>query len=54
MLQEVTAKANVWLGEGYDAETRAEVQRMLDADDRPTSSNASTAISNSGPAVYAA
>ncbi|WP_304961346.1 phospho-sugar mutase [uncultured Duncaniella sp.] len=34
LLQEVTAKANVWLGEGYDAETRAEVQRMLDADDK--------------------
>ena len=34
LLQEVTAKARVWLGEGYDAETRAEVQRMLDADDK--------------------
>ena len=34
LLQEVTAKAKVWLGEGYDAETRAEVQRMLDADDK--------------------
>ena len=36
LLQEVTAKAKVWLGEGYDAETRAEVQRMLDADDKTT------------------
>ena len=34
LLQEVTAKAKVWLGEGYDAETRAEVQHMLDADDK--------------------
>lgn len=34
MLQEVTAKAKVWLGDGYDAETRAEVQRMLDAEDK--------------------
>ncbi|MDE6079215.1 MAG: phospho-sugar mutase [Duncaniella sp.] len=34
LLQEVTAKAQVWLGDGYDAETRAEVKRMLDADDK--------------------
>ena len=34
LLQEVTAKAQVWLGDGYDAETRAEVKRMLDADDQ--------------------
>ena len=34
LLQEVTAKAKVWLGDGYDAETRAEVQRMLDAEDK--------------------
>ncbi len=34
LLNEVTKKAQVWLGEGYDAETRAEVQRMLDADDK--------------------
>ena len=34
LLKEVTAKAQVWLGEGYDAETRAEVQRMLDNEDK--------------------
>ena len=34
LIKEVTAKAQVWLGDGYDAETRAEVQRMLDADDK--------------------
>jgi Phosphomannomutase len=34
LLKEVTAKAKIWLGEEYDAETRAEVQRMLDAEDK--------------------
>lgn len=34
LLKEVTAKAQQWLGEGYDAETRAEVQRMLDNEDK--------------------
>ncbi len=34
LLQQVTAKAQTWLGEGYDAETRAEVKRMLEADDK--------------------
>ncbi|MBQ8423170.1 MAG: phospho-sugar mutase [Coprobacter sp.] len=34
LLKEVTARAQVWLGEGYDAETRAEVQRMLDNEDK--------------------
>lgn len=34
LLKEVTAKAQVWLGEGYDAETRAEVRRMLDSEDK--------------------
>ena len=34
LLQQVTAKAQAWLGEGYDAETRAEVKRMLEADDK--------------------
>lgn len=33
LLASVTEKARVWLGEGYDAETRAEVQKMLDSDD---------------------
>ena len=33
LLATVTEKAKVWLGEGYDQETRTEVKRMLDADD---------------------
>lgn len=34
LLKSVTAKAQVWLGEGYDDETRAEVKRMLEAEDK--------------------
>ncbi len=34
LLKSVTEKAQVWLGEAYDEETRAEVKRMLDADDK--------------------
>ena len=34
LLAQVTAKANTWLGDGYDEETKAEVRRMLDADDK--------------------
>ncbi len=34
LLKEVTAKAQAWLSEYYDAETRAEVQRMLDNEDK--------------------
>lgn len=34
LLKEVTARAEKWLGDSYDAETRAEVKRMLDADDK--------------------
>lgn len=34
LLKEVTEKAKTWLGDGYDEETRKEVQRMLDADDK--------------------
>ncbi|MCM1518600.1 MAG: phospho-sugar mutase [Pseudoflavonifractor sp.] len=34
LMKDVVAKAQVWLGEGYDDETRAEVRRMLDADDK--------------------
>ncbi len=33
LLKNVTAKAQVWLGEAYDEETRAEVKRMLDDPD---------------------
>jgi phosphoglucomutase len=34
LLQEVTAKANRWLSADYDAQTRADVERMLNADDK--------------------
>jgi phosphoglucomutase len=34
LLNTVIAKANVWLGDGYDDETRAEVKKMLDAEDK--------------------
>ncbi len=34
LLEQVTEKAKLWLRPGYDEETRAEVQRMLDADDK--------------------
>ncbi len=34
LIQEVTAKANTWLNENYDAETRNEVKRMLDNSDK--------------------
>ena len=33
LLKEVKAKAEIWLSEGYDDETRAEVKRMLEAED---------------------
>mgnify|MGYP000500354061 CR=1 FL=1 len=33
LLKEVTTKAQTWLEEGYDAETKAEVNRMLSAED---------------------
>ena len=34
LIQEVTAKAKGWLSESYDADTRAAVQAMIDADDK--------------------
>lgn len=34
LLQECTAKAQTWLGEGYDEKTKAEVKKMLEADDK--------------------
>ena len=34
LLEMVTARAKEWLGPEYDAETRADVQRMLDAEDK--------------------
>ena len=34
LLQEVTAKAKTWLSESYDEQTRAEVQAMLDNEDK--------------------
>ena len=34
LIDQVTEKAKVWLGDSYDDETRADVQRMIDADDK--------------------
>ena len=34
LLQDVTAKANAWLSGNYDAETKKEVQRLLDNSDK--------------------
>ncbi|MBO4978682.1 MAG: phospho-sugar mutase [Muribaculaceae bacterium] len=34
LIKEVTERAKIWLTDGYDAETQAEVRRMLDADDK--------------------
>ena len=34
LLQDVTAKAQTWLSESYDPQTRAEVQAMLDNEDK--------------------
>ncbi len=34
LMKEVIAKANSWLGNGYDEETKIEVRRMLDAEDK--------------------
>ena len=34
LIVRVTEKARLWLGDEYDAETRADVKRMLDADDK--------------------
>lgn len=34
LLKSVTEKAKVWLGDGYDEETKAEVQKLLDNEDK--------------------
>ncbi len=34
LIEQVTLKAKAWLSNDYDAETRAEVERMLNADDK--------------------
>ena len=34
LLKQVTAKAEKWLTPAYDADTRADVRRMLDAEDK--------------------
>ncbi len=34
LLDAVVAKAQVWLGAGYDEETRKEVSRMFESDDK--------------------
>ena len=34
LLKEVTARAQVWLDGNYDAETKAEVKKLMDAEDK--------------------
>ena len=34
LIKSVTAKATVWLGNDYDEETRAEVKKMMENDDK--------------------
>ncbi|MEG1839417.1 MAG: phospho-sugar mutase, partial [Bacteroidaceae bacterium] len=34
LLKQVSAKANKWLTPAYDAETQAEIKRMLNAEDK--------------------
>lgn len=34
LIKEVTAKAQTWLGDGYDEETKAQVRQMLDNEDK--------------------
>ena len=34
LIEQVTVKAKTWLTDGYDAETQAEVRRMLEAEDK--------------------
>ncbi len=34
LLKQVTAKAQIWLGDGYDEETKAAVRAMLDNEDK--------------------
>lgn len=34
LMKVVTEKANLWLGDGYDEATKAEVRRMLNAEDK--------------------
>ncbi len=34
LMKVVTEKANMWLGDGYDGATKAEVKRMLEAEDK--------------------
>ncbi|MDN5297299.1 MAG: phosphoglucomutase, partial [Bacteroidota bacterium] len=36
LLSRVTARAQEWLNGNYDAETKAEVQKMLDDEDKTT------------------
>ena len=34
LLKQVTERAQIWMGEGYDAETRAEVKKLLEQEDK--------------------
>ena len=54
LIEQVTAKAQAWLTDGYDAETQAEVRACLNLPTRQTLSNLSTKTSNSEPAASVA
>lgn len=52
LLAMVRSKAQGWLSESYDAETRAEVKRMLDNEDPSELIEAFIRILNSVQAVF--
>ena len=54
LIKEVTARAQVWLGDAYDEETRAEVRRMLASEDKTDLSTHSTATWNLAQVAFAA
>ena len=53
LIKLVTEKANKWLAPAYDAETQAEVKRMLKMKIRQNLSNVSIRTSNSVQVVFA-
>lgn len=54
LMKTVTEKANLWLSDAYDEETRTEVKRMLETRTQQNSSTPSIRILNSAQAVSAA
>ena len=54
LIKQVTEKAQVWLGEGYDADTQAQVRAMLEADDKTDLAKPSTKTLSSALAACAA